>query len=37
MPKRVVDALAMRDRLRVPAFIKVRPDARYTKVVGARF
>ena len=37
MPKRVVDALAMRDRLRVPSHIKVRPDGRYTKVVGARF
>jgi DNA repair protein RadD len=37
VPARVVDALAMRDRLRVPTHIKVRPDGQYTKVVGARF
>ncbi len=37
VPARVVDALAMRDRLRVPTHIKVRPDGQYTKVVAARF
>ena len=36
-PSRAAEALALRDRLRVPTHIKVRPSGRYTEVVGARF
>jgi DNA repair protein RadD len=36
-PQRAVEAMAMRDRLRVPTHITVRQDGHYTKVVGASF